>query len=249
MDVIALSEAGFATAVAPLGTALTEDQLTLLWRVSPEPILAFDGDDAGRRAAQRASRLALPHLVAGQSLSFVFLPAGEDPDSFLRRPAPSRCGRSSIRPSLWPIRCGTRRPRTRISPPRSGGRGSRRRLRPSPNPSGTRRSRIITGGTSRTVSSRPSSSASGRHPGHRPVSAPARELPRASGRLWAPGRAPARPGHRVGGGKTQPACGEFALGRQEPDRAPADRAPALGPPPGGAVFRSFGVAVAGRPPA
>ena len=85
MDVIALVEAGFTTAVAPLGTALTEDQLALLWRVSPEPILAFDGDEAGRRAAKRASRLALPHLVAGQSLRFVFLPAGEDPDSFLRR--------------------------------------------------------------------------------------------------------------------------------------------------------------------
>src|SRR5262245_39501195 len=85
MDVIALSEAGFTTAVAPLGTALTEDQLALLWRVSPEPILAFDGDEAGRRAAKRASRLALPHLVAGQSLRFIFLPAGEDPDSFLKR--------------------------------------------------------------------------------------------------------------------------------------------------------------------
>jgi len=88
MDVIALAEAGFTTAVAPLGTALTEDQLTLLWRVSSEPILAFDGDDAGRRAAQRASRLALPHLVAGQSLRLVFLPAGEDPDSILRRQGP-----------------------------------------------------------------------------------------------------------------------------------------------------------------
>ncbi len=88
MDVIALAEAGFTTAVAPLGTALTEDQLTLLWRVSPEPILAFDGDDAGRRAAQRASRIALPHLVAGQSLRFVFLPAGEDPDSLLRKQGP-----------------------------------------------------------------------------------------------------------------------------------------------------------------
>ena len=88
MDVIALAEAGFTTAVAPLGTALTEDQLTLLWRVSPEPILAFDGDEAGRRAAQRASRLALPHLVAGQSLRFVFLPAGEDPDSLLKRQGP-----------------------------------------------------------------------------------------------------------------------------------------------------------------
>ena len=84
MDVIALSEAGFGGAVAPLGTALTEDQLQLLWKVSPEPVLCFDGDEAGGRAAKRASLLALPHLVPGQSLKFVFLPGGEDPDSFLR---------------------------------------------------------------------------------------------------------------------------------------------------------------------
>ncbi len=84
MDVIALVEAGFAGAVAPLGTALTEDQLQLLWRVAPEPVLCFDGDEAGVRAAKRASLLALPHLVPGQSLSFVFLPKGEDPDSLIR---------------------------------------------------------------------------------------------------------------------------------------------------------------------
>ena len=84
MDVIALSEAGFSAAVAPLGTALTEDQLALLWKVAPEPILCFDGDEAGRRAARRASLLALPHLEPGQSLRFVFLPNGEDPDSFLK---------------------------------------------------------------------------------------------------------------------------------------------------------------------
>src|SRR6266566_1805055 len=84
MDVIALVEAGFPGAVAPLGTALTEDQLAMLWKVSPEPILCFDGDDAGLRAAKRASLLALPHLLPGQSLRFVFLPKGEDPDSFLR---------------------------------------------------------------------------------------------------------------------------------------------------------------------
>jgi len=84
MDVIAFAEAGFLGAVAPLGTALTEDQLALLWKVSPEPILCFDGDEAGVRAARRASLLALPHLEPGQSLRFVFLPHGEDPDSFLR---------------------------------------------------------------------------------------------------------------------------------------------------------------------
>jgi DNA primase len=84
MDVIALSEAGFRGAVAPLGTALTEDQLQLLWKVSPEPIFCFDGDEAGTRAARRAARLSLPHLLPGHSLRFVFLPAGEDPDTFLR---------------------------------------------------------------------------------------------------------------------------------------------------------------------
>jgi DNA primase len=84
MDVIALVEAGFAGAVAPLGTALTEDQLAMLWKVAPEPILCFDGDEAGLRAAKRASLLALPHLVPGQSLRFAFLPKGEDPDTFIR---------------------------------------------------------------------------------------------------------------------------------------------------------------------
>jgi DNA primase len=84
MDVIALAEAGFAGAVAPLGTALTEDQLQLLWKVAPEPILSFDGDEAGLRAAKRASFLALPFLEPGQSLRFVFLPKGQDPDSFIR---------------------------------------------------------------------------------------------------------------------------------------------------------------------
>jgi DNA primase len=84
MDVIALVRAGFTHAVAPLGTALTEDQLALLWRAAAEPILAFDGDDAGFRAAQRAARLALPHLKPGYSLRFAFLPPGEDPDSLIR---------------------------------------------------------------------------------------------------------------------------------------------------------------------
>jgi DNA primase len=83
MDVIALVRAGFAHSVAPLGTALTEDQLHLLWRSAPEPILAFDGDSAGLNAAHRAARLALPHLKPDHSLRFAFLPAGEDPDSFI----------------------------------------------------------------------------------------------------------------------------------------------------------------------
>ena len=84
MDVIALHRAGFNTAVAPLGTALSEAQLQELWRLSPEPVLCFDGDDAGRRAALRALDRALPLLKPGRSLCFVALPAGEDPDSVIR---------------------------------------------------------------------------------------------------------------------------------------------------------------------
>src|SRR6202035_4356416 len=83
--VIALHQAGFATAVAPLGAALTEFQLHELWRLTPEPLLCFDGDPAGQRAAARAMRRALPLLRPGQSLRFVSLPAGEDPDSVIHQ--------------------------------------------------------------------------------------------------------------------------------------------------------------------
>ncbi|HTW34207.1 MAG TPA: DNA primase [Rhizomicrobium sp.] len=93
MDVIALVRAGFEAAVAPLGTALTENQLTLLWRTAPEPILAFDGDEAGLKAAHRAARLALPHLAPGHSLRFAFLPAGEDPDSLFRAQGSAAIGK------------------------------------------------------------------------------------------------------------------------------------------------------------
>jgi DNA primase len=84
MDVIALHQAGIHTAVAPLGTALTEQQIELLWRMAPEPILCFDGDAAGQRAAQRAAERALPMLGPGKSLRFALLPGGDDPDSLVR---------------------------------------------------------------------------------------------------------------------------------------------------------------------
>jgi DNA primase len=84
MDVIALHGAGFTGAVAPLGTALTESQLAELWKLADEPYLCFDGDNAGRRAANRAAERALPLLRAGKSLRFLALPAGEDPDSLIR---------------------------------------------------------------------------------------------------------------------------------------------------------------------
>ncbi len=82
-DVIALNRAGYAEAVAPLGTALTESHLHALWRMAPEPILCFDGDAAGRRAAWRAAERALPLLEPGRSLQFVSLPAGQDPDGLV----------------------------------------------------------------------------------------------------------------------------------------------------------------------
>ncbi len=84
MDVIALVEAGFEGAVAPLGTAITEDQLRLLWRLHPEPLIMLDGDAAGLRAATRLVDLALPLLSAGQALRFVILPEGMDPDDLIR---------------------------------------------------------------------------------------------------------------------------------------------------------------------
>ena len=84
MDVIAMAQAGLKEAVAPLGTAVTEDQLSLLWRMAPEPIFCFDGDAAGLRAAERALLRALPLLKAGQSLRVATLPKGEDPDTLIR---------------------------------------------------------------------------------------------------------------------------------------------------------------------
>ena len=89
MDVIALSEAGFEATVAPLGTAITEDQLRLLWRIAPEPIIALDGDNAGLQAAMRVIDNALPLLEAGQSLRFAIMPEGKDPDDLLKESGPA----------------------------------------------------------------------------------------------------------------------------------------------------------------
>jgi len=83
MDVIALAQFGFKHAVAPLGTAITEGQLALMWRMHPEPIIALDGDKAGLRAALRLIDLALPLLEAGKSLRFCIMPEGQDPDDLL----------------------------------------------------------------------------------------------------------------------------------------------------------------------
>ncbi|HEY1371096.1 MAG TPA: DNA primase [Pseudolabrys sp.] len=84
VDVIAMVNAGYPATVAPLGTALTEDQLGLLWKMADEPILCFDGDNAGVRAAYRAVDLAMPRLNPGKSLRFALLPQGQDPDDLAR---------------------------------------------------------------------------------------------------------------------------------------------------------------------
>ncbi|MEN9894994.1 MAG: primase, partial [Pseudomonadota bacterium] len=85
MDVIALYQAGIENAVAPLGTALTENQLDLLWKLTPQPVLCFDGDSAGIRAANRGVDLALPRLVPGKSVRFAMLPDGKDPDDLVKQ--------------------------------------------------------------------------------------------------------------------------------------------------------------------
>lgn len=83
MDVIALGEAGFGNAVAPLGTALTPDQLAMVWKAGPDPIMCFDGDGAGLRAAHKSVSTALPHVLPDRSVYFCFLPDGLDPDDLL----------------------------------------------------------------------------------------------------------------------------------------------------------------------
>ena len=106
MDVIALAQAGFGDVVAPLGTALTEHQIALLWRLSDQPVICFDGDSAGQKAAVRAASRALPNLTPGKSLKFARLPSGEDPDDFINTHGAGKFGSvissaSSTADFLW----------------------------------------------------------------------------------------------------------------------------------------------------
>lgn len=88
MDVIAIAQTGFPDAVAPLGTALTEQQIQMLWRMTEKPLLCFDGDAAGQKAAMRAALRVLPLLKPGHSLQFVTLPEGQDPDDLVKKSGP-----------------------------------------------------------------------------------------------------------------------------------------------------------------
>ncbi|MBP5343699.1 MAG: DNA primase [Alphaproteobacteria bacterium] len=89
MDVISLHGAGFTQAMAPLGTAFTEDQIKLLWTMCDEPVICFDGDGAGQKAMMRAVKRALPILRPGKSLRFAYLPNGFDPDDMIRKKSPA----------------------------------------------------------------------------------------------------------------------------------------------------------------
>ena len=117
MDVIALHRAGFEHAVAPLGTALTEEQMRLLWRIVPEPVLCFDGDAAGQMAAARAAERALPLLKSGFGLRFALLPEGDDPDTLVRSRGPDAMAAVVARAVplsevLWRMQTGGRMPTT-----------------------------------------------------------------------------------------------------------------------------------------
>jgi DNA primase len=106
MDVVALAAAGIEEAVAPMGTALTERQIELLWRLADKPLLCFDGDAAGQRAAMRAATRALPMLRPGHSLEFVTLPPGMDPDDLIKAKGREAIERLFVEPAglldtLW----------------------------------------------------------------------------------------------------------------------------------------------------
>jgi DNA primase catalytic core len=121
VDVIALVGAGFRASVAPLGTAMTEDQLALMWKMADEPIICLDGDSAGRKAAYRAVDLAMPKLLAGKSLRFACLPA-RIPTISSAQVERRRCARSSATQCRSPRCCGFVKPSMAVSTRQSGGR-------------------------------------------------------------------------------------------------------------------------------
>lgn len=106
LDVAMLDQAGIPEVVAPMGTTLTERQIGLMWRLNPVPILCFDGDPAGQKAAIRAAQRALPGVGPGRSLEFVTLPAGQDPDDLIRSSGVARLEQLLAKPQplvdrLW----------------------------------------------------------------------------------------------------------------------------------------------------
>lgn len=100
MDAIALAQAGFEDVVAPLGTALTEHQIERIWKMVEAPILCFDGDNAGQKAAMRGALRALPILKPAHSLNFISLPAGQDPDDLIRDEGPQAFAALVAKPQM-----------------------------------------------------------------------------------------------------------------------------------------------------
>ncbi len=121
VDVIAMTMAGHANVVAGLGTALTAEQCELLWKMAEEPILCFDGDKAGRKAAFRALDTALPLIGAGKTLRFALLPEGQDPDDLARSGGGEAIEAVLAAASRWPKCCSPARSRLSRSIRRSGG--------------------------------------------------------------------------------------------------------------------------------
>ena len=162
IDVVAMHAAGFPETVAGLGTALTDEQAGLLWSMARQPVLCFDGDKAGRKAAARAAAMAMPHLGPDRTLAFALLPEGQDPDDLIRTAgAPARrdgARRSAAagRPRLEPGDGGPAAGHARSTAPRSSARWPRRRRR-----SRTRRCVGTTGPSSTRGCGRCSASRSG----------------------------------------------------------------------------------------
>ncbi len=107
MDVIAVTAANVAGALAPLGTALTEQQIALIWKLHDEPVLCFDGDKAGQKAAMRAIERILPVLEPGKSVRIAVMPEGKDPDDILRHEGAEALKPSSQQPLASPMRFGS----------------------------------------------------------------------------------------------------------------------------------------------
>ena len=178
MDVIALHQAGFGGAVAPLGTAVTEAHIQALWRLAPEPVLCFDGDNAGQRAAHRAAERALPLLAPGRSLRFAILPAGEDPDSLLQ--AGGLAAMDTVLGAARPmvdVLCGPWKPAASRRTRRSAAPSSARTCATAPARSATRRSGRAIGRSSTAASATCSAGgrrASGAGAGTRPLLQPSK---------------------------------------------------------------------------
>ena len=212
VDVIAMTQAGFAHTVAPLGTALTSEQCALLWTIADEPILCFDGDKAGRKAAYRAVDVALPLVGPGKSLRFAMLPEGQDPDDLVRSGGAPAIAEALAPPSRSPSCCSRARRKATPSTRRKNAPASSGGCASSPARSPTTPCAVITRPTWRAGSA--IFSALARPPPPGPAGASA--IPRGGGRFGRPD-----PGPRLGlAGAALPAAPRRLVAR--PREAPRE---------------------------